>query len=167
MDFVFDRLADGTSFRCFTIIDNLSREIPGILVSKSMAGFTPVTFLDSLKDKAPLPKHIICDNGPEFANVSFVSWCRRHNIGLHFIDPGKPVQNAFIESFNGKFRDEFLKQHQFKSIGEVRHKTQKWISHYNNERPHSSLDYLTPKEFADHERQVLDEKNNLLVLKTG
>lgn len=167
MDFVFDRLEDGSPYRCLTIIDNLSREVPGIYASKSMAGFLPVSYLESLKKTVKLPKHIILDNGPEFANQEFVSWSKRNDISLHFIDPGKPVQNAFIESFNGKFREEFIAQHKFTSLDRLRSKLETWIKYYNEERPHSSLDYLTPKEFAEQSKTVLDRKNNLLVLKTG
>ena len=167
MDFVFNRLKNGDSFRCLTIIDHYTRETPGIFVSRSMAGFSPVEYLDHLKEMVQLPKHIVVDNGPEFANTAFVEWCNRHEIELHFIDPGKPVQNAYVESFNGKFRNEFLDQNKFSSIREVQKKLEQWIKHYNEERPHSSLDYLTPKEFAMQESAVLDKKNNLLVLKTG
>ncbi|MBO9665576.1 MAG: IS3 family transposase [Bdellovibrio sp.] len=167
MDFVFDRLNNGEPFRCFTIVDLLSRQTPGILASKSMAGFSPVDFLEKLKETTPLPKHFILDNGPEFANGAFVDWCQRNSVELHFIDPGKPVQNAYIESFNGKFREEFLKQNDFETIWGVQKELKKWITYYNEERPHSSLDYLTPKEFADQETGVLEKKNNLLVLKTG
>ena len=167
MDFVFDRLQDGSPYRCFTIIDNLSRQVPGIHVSKSMAGFLPVDFLETLKNTVSLPKHIILDNGPEFANREFVSWCEKNSVSLHFIDPGKPVQNAFIESFNGKFREEFIAQEKFSTIPQLRVKLETWIKYYNEERPHSSLDYLTPKEFANQTTSVLDRKNNLLVLKTG
>ena len=105
--------------------------------------------------------------GTEFANDIFVNWCTRNKINLHFIDPGKPVQNAYIESFNGKFRQEFLSANEFTTIAEVRRKLKSWVYYYNNERPHSSLDYMTPKEFAVMQTNVLDQKNNLLVLKTG
>lgn len=167
MDFVFDRLVDGTPFRCFTIIDNLSRQVPGIFVSKSMAGFLPIDFLESLKERMKLPKHFILDNGSEFANEPFVAWCTRNNISLHFIDPGKPVQNAYVESFNGKFRKEFLDSQKFTSLQQLKIKLENWVRYYNEERPHSSLDYMTPKEFADQEQSVLNTQNNLLVLKTG
>ena len=132
-----------------------------------MSGFLPIDFLDLLRRETNLPKHIILDNGTEFANDIFVNWCARNKINLHFIDPGKPVQNAYIESFNGKFRQEFLSANEFTTIAEVRRKLKSWIHYYNNERPHSSLDYLTPKEFAVTQTNVLDQKNNLLVLKTG
>ena len=167
MDFVLDKLADGTAFRCLTIVDNLSREVPGIYVSKSMSGFSPVDYLESLKHKAVLPEWFILDNGPEFANHVLAGWCKRNDVKIHFIDPGQPVQNAYIESFNGKFREEFLNPNKFTSLGHVRSKLRTWINYYNTERPHSSLDYMTPKEFADNMKAVLAKNNNLLVLKTG
>jgi putative transposase len=167
MDFVFDRFADSSKFRCFTMIDILSREVPGIFVSRSMSGFSPVSFLEELESRVKLPKHFILDNGTEFKNHVFLSWCEANKISVHFIDAGKPVQNAYIESFNGKFRAEFLNQKQFRGINQIRIAVKKWVQHYNEDRPHSSLDYLTPKEFAAQEKNVLDPKINLLVLKTG
>jgi len=166
MDFVHHRLSDGTAFRCFTIVDTLSRQTPGIFPSLTMKGFLPMRFLERLSKTTKLPKHIIVDNGPEFANKLFVHWCAKNNIQLHFIDPGKPVQNAYIESFNGKFRDEFLARNKFKNIISVANGLISWIKFYNTERPHSSLDYMTPKEFADQESLMLGNKNQL-VLKTG
>jgi putative transposase len=148
MDFVTHRLVDGSTFRCFTIIDNLSREVPGILAKRSMEGFAPVDFLEKLRLEGKQPKHIIVDNGPEFTNLPFVNWCKKNEVSLHFIDPGKPVQNAYIESFNGKFRIEFLNEHRFTSVADVQRKLDTWLHFYNYERPHSSLDYLTPKEFV-------------------
>lgn len=171
MDFVSDRLSDGSSFRCLTVIDTLTRETPGIFASKSMAEFAPVAFMEQLKGRTQLPKNLILDNGSEFANRVFMAWCLNNNIHVHFIDPGKPVQNAYVESFNGKFRQEFLSRRKFKNVFEVKEKLQSWIKYYNEERPHSSLDYLTPKEFADQEIGVLTTAKgtdkNLLVLKTG
>lgn len=167
IDFVFDRLINGTPFRCFTIIDTLSRRTPGILIRHSMEGFMPMKYLQTLQEQEKLPKHIVLDNGPEFVNEAFIAWSERNNINLHFIDKGKPVQNAYIESFNGKFREEFLKQNKFTSIEQARQKLKVWIEYYNEQRPHSSLDYLTPKEFVEQARAVLTQKKNLLVLKTG
>lgn len=167
IDFVTDRLHDGSSFRCFTIVDTLTREVPGIFAAKSMAGFKVVDYLEQLKQTMSFPRHIILDNGPEFANYEFVRWCERNGVNLHFIDPGKPVQNAYIESFNGKFRQEFLQQNRFRTIADVRRGLVEWLKYYNEERPHSSLDGLTPKEFADQEMGVLGTKINLPVLKTG
>lgn len=167
MDFVQDRLVSGEKFRCFTIVDHHSRQAPGIHASKSVAGFLPVEFLEQLRLHGRSPKHIVVDNGPEFANQIFISWCETNRISVHFIDPGKPVQNAYVESFNGKFRTEFLKREKFKTIGTVRAGLESWIKYYNEDRPHSSLDYLTPKEFADQERRVLAPKINLLVPNLG
>jgi len=155
MDFVFDRLRNGQSFRCLTIIDIYSREVPGIFASKSMAGFTPVEFLEELKKTTKLPKHFILDNGTEFVNHVFMNWCEKNGVNVHFIDPGKPTQNAFIESFNGKFRQEFLSQDSYDFMPELKRALREWVLYYNNERPHSSLDYMTPKEFADQEMGVL------------
>lgn len=152
MDFVTHRLIDGSSFRCFTIVDNLSREVPGILARKSMEGFAPVDFLEKLRLEGKLPKHIILDNGSEFTSLPFVNWCKKNSVSLHFIDRGKPVQNAYIESFNGKFRIEFLNEHQFSSVKDVQRKLDGWLQYYNHERPHRSLDYLTPKEFEAQQR---------------
>jgi putative transposase len=149
MDFVADKFSDGESFRCLTIIDTLSREVPGMLVRKSMSLHAPLKFLEEFKMKRKLPNHIVVDNGSEFANKAFVSWCEGNKVKLHFIDPGKPVQNAYIESFNGKFREEFLSRNNFENVHHVNYHLKKWIDFYNNERPHKSLDYLTPKEFAD------------------
>lgn len=167
IDFVMDYLNNGEKFRCLTIVDHHSRQSPGIHASKSMAGFLPVDFLEQLRIKGRVPKHIVVDNGPEFANQIFVSWCETNGISVHFIDPGKPVQNAYIESFNGKFRTEFLKRMKFNNLTAVRSALEKWLVYYNDDRPHSSLDYLTPKEFADHERDVLGPKINLLVPNLG
>lgn len=156
MDFVFDRLQCGKPFRCLTIIDTLTRVVPGILISESMSGFTPIDFLEKLKLTVKLPTHFILDNGTEFANHPFMKWCKDNKISVHFIDPGKPVQNAFIESFNGKFRKEFLSQYRFEDLACVRKNLKAWLKFYNEERPHSSLDYLTPKEFASDQKTMLD-----------
>lgn len=165
IDFVSDKLLDGRSYRYLTIIDTYTREIPGIQVNLTMALSQPVHFLENLKQKGKMPRAIIVDNGPEFANRIFVNWCKTNNIKIHFIDPGRPVQNGYIESFNGKFRKEFLSQKMFKTILEASYDLESWIHYYNNERPHSSLDYFTPKEFADQEKAMLEK--NQPVLKTG
>lgn len=167
IDFVHDYLKNGESFRCLTAIDIFSREVPNIFASKSMAGYLPVNFLESLKASRKLPEHLIVDNGPEFVSQPFVEWCEKNNITLHFIDPGKPVQNAYIESFNGKFRQEFLSRNKFDSISALQNNIRNWTKFYNEERPHSSLDYMTPKEFALEQKGVLTPKINSPVLKTG
>lgn len=172
MDFISDRLEGGGKFRCFTVVDIFSRRSPVVHTSISMSEFLPVKVLNELKNSGNLPEAIILDNGPEFANYSLLHWSKVNNVSLHFIDPGKPVQNAYIESFNGRFRDEFLNQNRFKTLSRARIKIEEWRKHYNEERPHSSLDYLTPKEFAQKEldmliTQITNPHLKLVDLKTG
>ena len=171
MDFVSETLANGTKFRCFTVVDTFSRIAPVLHTSLSMSDFLPVRVLEGLKNSTTLPEVIVLDNGPEFKNHAMLEWSRQNNVRLHFIDPGTPTQNAFIESFNAKFRDECLNQHRFKTISEAQIKIAQWLRIYNFERPHSSLDYLTPKEFAELEDLKLSSENklqkDLVDLKTG
>lgn len=158
MDFVSDRLENGSVYRCFTIVDLYTRECPVIHTSFSMKEKLPVRILNELKLRGQKPEAIILDNGPEFKNHTMFLWCKLNNVSLHFIDPGEPVQNAYIESFNGKFRDECLNAKSFTNIFSARNYIYNWVKHYNNERPHSSLDYKTPKEFAEQESIVLEEQ---------
>lgn len=172
MDFVSDRLVNGATFRCFTIIDTYSRVSPLVSVSVSMKDFLPTRLLEVIKEQQPLPQAIVLDNGPEFRNYGLLDWSKRNQVKLHFIEPGKPSQNGFIESFNARLRDECLNQNRFKSVQEARAVIEKWVTHYNEQRPHSSLDYLTPKEFAEAELKRISSENNphqkyLVALKTG
>ncbi len=162
IDFVFTRLQKGTSFRVFTVVDTFTRVCPLIFISTSMAEQLPMKILNQLKERGTKPEWIISDNGPEFSNFLFQSWAKDNGILLHFIDPGEPTQNGYIESFNGKFRDECLNQNQFTTLAQARRKIEEWRKHYNEERPHSSLDYLTPKEFAEQELSMLANPNNAL-----
>jgi len=155
VDFVFSRLKNGTAFRAFTVIDTYTRVCPMIFISQSMADQLPMKILSQLKDRGERPEWIISDNGPEFINSVFRAWTSQNNINHYFIEPGEPTQNGYIESFNGKFRDECLKEETFTSLQDARRKIEAWRHHYNSERPHSSLDYLTPKEFADQQRAML------------
>ncbi len=158
MDFVSVGLRTGEKLRCFTIIDIYTRQCPAIIISISMKFFLPVFSLEKLRVKGLTPEAIILDNGPEFNNHLMAQWSNENNISLHFIDPGEPTQNGFIESFNGKFRDECINQNRFKNLKEAKTKIEKWVKYYNEERPHSALDYLTPKEFANQRNSVLVEK---------
>lgn len=96
----------------------------------------------------PLPKTIVCDNGPELTCKAMFFWPKDHQVKLHFIQPGKPTQNAFVESFNGRFREGCLNQHGFRSLQHIRIKIDSWRRHYNEEGPHSSLQFMTPTAFA-------------------
>ena len=149
MDFVHDGLVDGRRIRALTIVDLCTREAPWIEVATSIPGDRVVRVLDRLAETHGLPGRITCDNGPEFLSVAMAAWSEERGVEIDFIDPGKPVQNCFAESFNGTFRDECLNEHWFTSLQDAEEKIEAWRRRYNEERPHSSLGGLTPKEFAE------------------
>jgi putative transposase len=153
MDFVRDTLGDGRAFRSLTIVDDCTRESPAIEVDFSLPGARVVMVLDRLKQSHGLPKAIVCDNGPEFAGAELDDWAYRNGVVLDFIDPGKPTQNAFVESFNGTFREECLNENWFVSLADARQTIEAWRVEYNTERPHSRLRDCTPREFALHLHQ--------------
>ena len=148
MDFTKDRLASGRSFRTLNLMDGYTREALWIEVDTSLPGERVVRVLEWLKQMRGVPEVIQVDNGPEFVSQAVDQWAFANGVRLHFIEPGKPVQNAFIESFNGKFRDECLNQNWFVSLAEAREIIEAWRVDYNTARPHSSLGYRTPAEFA-------------------
>lgn len=154
MDFVSDQLTNGLRFRSLTLVDILTKECPEIEVSRSLTGARVVQVLDRLAFVHGTPEVIVLDNGPEMISKVLDQWAYEHGVKLHFIDPGKPTQNGFIESFNGKFRDECLNAHWFFDLADARKKIEQWRTEYNTERPHSSIGDLTPSEFA----QRLEEK---------
>ena len=148
MDFVSDQLANGRRFRTLNVVDDYSREMVGQLVSVSISGRQVARFLSQLIETRTKPCSIVCDNGTEFTSKAMFFWSKETNVKLSFIQPGKPTQNAFVESLNGKFRNECLNQHWFRTMDEARYEIEKWREHYNHIRPHSSLNYLSPVEFA-------------------
>lgn len=148
IDFMADTLADGRSFRTFNVVDDLSRECPTIEVDTSIPGARVVRVLDRIAAERGYPEAIVMDNGPELVGKALDAWAYRHGVQLHFIRPGKPNENAYIESFNGKFRDECLNEHWFTGISDARFTIEAWRRDYNQVRPHSSLGGLTPAEFA-------------------
>ena len=148
MDFQHDLLATGQRLRTLNIVDDFSRECPAIEVDTSLPGARVVRVLERLAETRGLPKEIILDNGPEMIGKALDQWAWRNGVRLHFIDLGKPTQNAFIESFNGRFRDECLNQHWFLDLADARQTIEAWRLDYNNSRPHSALGYATPQEFA-------------------
>lgn len=148
MDFVSDALGDGRKFRALTIVDDCTRESPVIEVDVSLPGARVVQVLDRLALTRGLPKAIVLDNGPEFRGEALDQWAHRRGVTLEFIQPGKPVQNAFVESFNGRFRDECLNQSWFVSLRDAQETIEAWRVDYNTARPHSSLSDRTPEEFA-------------------
>jgi putative transposase len=148
MDFVRDTLADGRVFRAFTLVDDCTRECPVIEVDTSLSGERVVRVLDRVAITRGLPASIVCDNGPEFVSRALDEWAHRRGVALLFIQPGHPVENCYIESFNGKFRDECLNQHWFLSLADAQTKIEGWREEYNTARPHSGLAQSTPTEFA-------------------
>jgi putative transposase len=157
LDFVSDTLAWGRRIRCLTVLDCFTREAPAIEVDTSLPGARVVRVLDELSEQRGLPKTLLMDNGPELTGRALDQWAYERGVELRFIDPGKPVQNAFIEAFNGRFRDECLNQHWFLSLPQARRIVEAWRRDYNRERPHSSLGYRTPDEFAQQVRATAPE----------
>lgn len=148
LDFMSDQLADYRRFRILNIVDDYSRICPGQIVDVSISGARLARFLDELALVYGLPEEIVLDNGPEGTSRAMFDWSHRSDVRLRFIEPGKPVQNAFVESFNGRLRDECLNQHWFHSLRHAREEIAKWRHHYNTERPHSALGYQIPTEFV-------------------
>ncbi len=147
MDFVTDTTATGRRFRALAIVDDYSRECPAIEVATSLGGARVVGVLERLAETRGLPESITVDNGPEFAGKAMDEWAYRRGVKLNFIRPGKPVENAFAESFNGRLRDECLNTNWFMSVRQAREIIEDWRLDYNEVRPHSSLQGKTPKEF--------------------
>jgi putative transposase len=149
MDFVADTLASGRTFRTLNVVDDFTRECLAIEVDTSLSGVRVTRVLERLIQGRRMPGLIVTDNGPEFAGRAVDQWAHGRGVRLHFIDPGKPVQNAYIESFNGKFRDECLNEHWFVNVADARGIIEGWRRSYNEERPHSSLGYETPAASAE------------------
>ncbi len=148
MDFMSDTLESGRVFRLLNIEDEYSRESLVIEADLSLPAERVVRVLDRLALERGLPGSITVDNGPEFVSKALDRWAYRRSVELCFIRPGKPIENAFIESFNGTLRDDCLNAHWFASLGEARIVLESWRREYNDERPHTSLGGLTPSEFA-------------------
>ena len=147
-DFVHDALFNGRRFRVLAVIDEFSRECLAVEVDASLTGERVTRVLERLCETRAVPVVIQCDNGPEFRGLRMDEWAWRRGVRLQFIEPGKPIQNAFIESFNSRLRDECLNEQLFISLADARQKIEQWRVQYNRERPHSSLGYLAPEEFA-------------------
>jgi len=159
MDFVHDRLASGRSIKCLTIVDEFTRESLAIETEFGILGDGVARVLDGLIELRGKPMAIRSDNGPEFAGKVLDAWAYQRGLKLDFIQPGKPTQNAYIESFNGRFREECLNENQFQSLVEAQVVIETWRKDYNEERPHGSLNGLTPREFA--ERHTTNEHAKL------
>ena len=148
IDFVSDCVRTGRVIRMLTVIDDCTRECPAIEVDSSLGGSRVRRVLDRIASERGLPEAIVLDNGPEFRGRALAAWSEEPRVRLEFIQPGKPAQNASGESFNGRLRDECLNANWFTSLSDARRKIESWRQDYNELRPHSSLNYLPPAEFA-------------------
>ena len=148
IDFVSDCVSTGRVIRMLTVVDDCTRECPAIEVDTSLGGMRVRRVLDRIASERGLPEAIVLDNGPEFRGRVLAAWSEERRVRLEFIQPGKPAQNAYAESFNGRLRDECLNANWFTSLSDARRKIETWRQDYNHQRPHSSLNYLPPAEFA-------------------
>ncbi len=138
-----------------TMVDDYTREAIVIEPERSISGQCVAAILDRAATIRGLPKAVVCDNGPEFTSKALDEWAYKNEVKLSFIEPGKPTQNAYIESFNGKLRDECLNEELFFNLNDAKEKIERWRQDYNNERPHSSLNNETPNEFAKRHHNQL------------
>jgi len=155
MDFVSDCLCTGRRYRALTILDDFSRECLAIEVDTSVGGARVANVLERLAELRGLPEVITLDNGPEFTGKTLDEWAYRRGVKLNFIRPGKPVENAYIESFNGKLRDECLNENWFITLKDAREAAEAWRIDYNEFRPHSSLGDLSPLQYINKTEKAL------------
>jgi len=148
MDFTQDAFASGRKFRTLNLMEGFTRYALRIEVDTSLPGLRVVRVLEELKTRGRKPEAIVIDNGTEFTSQVVDQWAYENQVQLHFITPGRPMENGYMESFNGKFRDECLNENWFVDLADARQKIEEWRCDYNQERPHSALGYLTPAEFA-------------------
>ena len=148
MDFLQDALATGRKVRTLSIEDAYTREMLAIEVDTSLPALRVVRVLEKLRLERGLPVRIVIDHGTEFTSKALDQWAYENKVTLHFITPGRPMENGYIESFHGKFREECLNEHWFLTLDDARETIESWRIDYNQVRPHSALGYLTPEEFA-------------------
>jgi putative transposase len=148
LDFVSDQLTDGRRFRILAIVDDCTRECLALGADTSLSGFRVARELDRLIVERGRPKMIVSDNGSELTSNAILAWADQSRVAWHYIAPGKPMQNAFMESFNGRLRDELLNETLFTSLAQARVALGCWRADYNGSRPHSQLGWKTPSEFA-------------------
>ena len=153
LDFVSDALACGRRFRLLNVIDDYSRECLACIVDTSLSGRRVVRELSAIVERRGLPCMVVSDNGTELTSHAVLAWCQDTGVEWHYIAPGKPQQNGFVESFNGRLRDECLNEHLFPSLAAARRIIEAWRTDYNTVRPHSSLGGLAPAEFTNRPRQ--------------
>ena len=148
LDFVHDQFANGQRFRVLNVVDDVTRECLAAIPDTSISGRRVARELTALIERRGKPGMIVSDNGTELTSNAILRWCSEHRVEWHYIAPGKPMQNGFVESFNGRMRDEFLNETLFRNLAHARDQIDAWVSDYNTTRPHSSLGYQTPAGFA-------------------
>lgn len=154
MDFMSDALTCGRRFRTFNVIDDYNREALMIAASFSLPAIYVVQLLDQVAAQRDYPDMIRVDNGTEFTSTVFKQWAKKHHVLIHYIQPGKPAQNGFIERFNRTYREDILDMHLLSDLSEVRRLTKTWLNSYNNERPHEALAGLPPTQFLAMRQQL-------------
>lgn len=159
LDFMSDALICGRRFRTFNVVDDFNREVLAIEIDLSLPALRVIRVLERIIAWRGCPGKLRMDNGPEFISLALAQWAEEHHIELEFIQPGKPMQNSYIERFNRTYRDEILNMYVFKTLNEVREITENWIREYNDERPHDSLHDMTPWEYLAKSQQP--ENSNL------
>lgn len=164
MDFVLDSLATGRRFRCLNVKDLFTHEAIVIEVARSITGEDVARALDRVANERGYPEGIICDNGTEYTSIAMDRWAFRTNVKLNFIQPGKPIQNAFIESFNAIFRNECLNLHWFESLESAKEIIESWRTDYNFDRTQKRLGKKTPIQFANYHEELLREKTQTMRL---
>ena len=150
LDFVSDQLTDGRRFRILTVIDNCTRECLALVADTSLSGRRVARELDEIVRQRGRPETIVSDNGTEYTSNAILEWANDTAVGWHYIAPGKPQQNGFNESFNGRLRDELLNETLFRSLHHAKAVLERWRRDYNERRPHSKLGWRTPREYAAH-----------------
>jgi putative transposase len=160
MDFMRDNLSDGRTIKLLSVVDEYTRKCFRIEVDTSINGLRVSRILSEISQRQGLPEIIIIDNGPEFISNALDAWAYQRGIKLTFIRPGRPVENAYIESFNGRLRDECLNENWFLSLEHARRIVEDWRTDYNTARPHSSLGNLTPEEFIRQKSATADKSEN-------
>lgn len=152
LDFVHDQLTDGRRFRILTVVDDATRECLALVADTSISGARVARELDRIVAIRGKPRTLVSDNGAELTSNAIFAWAQETGVTWHYIEPGKPTQNAFIESFNGRLRDEFLNETLFRSVPQARAALEGWRADYNGQRPHSQLRWLTPQAYAASQR---------------
>ena len=160
LDFVHDQFAHGRRFRILNIVDDVTRECLAAIPDTSISGRRVARELTTLIERRGKPGLIVSDNGTEFTSNAMLSWAQDHRIEWHFIAPGKPMQNGFCESFNGRMRDELLNETLFLGLDHAREKIANWVNDFNHQRPHSALAYQTPAAYAANLTATCDRPRN-------